>query len=111
MGEVLEWWSHHITPAGWLFVAYTIFLFCYMNWYGRKLWADAKRDPRQEGRYDVITRRSRRLLFERLSRHEPGAILYIVSWLVWAVMVVAMAWLEPMMIDNSPTWTTPQQIM
>ena len=110
LGSIAEWWLHHLTPIGWLFIAYTGFVFGYMNWYGRKLWQAGKLDPRQSGRYDLITRRSNRLMLERLKRREPGAILYIGSWLVLALMVLFAAWLVPLMFDRSPTWTTPQQI-
>ena len=90
-------WLQHITPLGYLITAIFTVVPGFIKRYGNRLREEGKQDSRQDGRYVMVTRRSNRLLRERLKRREWGAIIYLAYWVACFIMVITAAWWFPLM--------------
>jgi hypothetical protein len=64
--------------------------FIHAHNFGSRLYDEAQRDVRTEGRYSIVQRRVTRRFFERLRARDPHAILYLASCLMWVLLILSL---------------------
>jgi hypothetical protein len=84
--------AQHLSTQWWVLILYMLFMVLVLVAapFASRLYDEARRDPRNEGRYTIVQRRVTRRFFELLRAGDTGAYVYLAAAIAWLLIIVAL---------------------